>query len=145
MPRQTVWQTHIYLRRKYLCIYLFVCIYLFIYTMITMVTATVNSAEVLKKSEGRRTLWKDWETTWKKERWTAVADVSTEYWQRGWHLGHIKIAFWKIFLFIFYVHFCKITNLRRVERGNRWSERTAEEKSCEFSLNGWDWHTFAVF
>lgn len=50
---------------------------------------------------------------------------------KRWHLGHIKMTFWKMFVFIFYDHFCKITNSRhqwKVEASRK--RQQMEWKDC---------------
>lgn len=55
------------------------------------------------------------------------------------HLRHIKVIFWKIFVIIFYNHFCKITNLRLLEgkqRQTEWGSRWKKEVQKKRDLQG---------
>lgn len=87
--------------------YLFVFMYLFIYLPHS------DHGKCNNEQERRGGLYRnELETTQKKER-TAGAEDSTHYWCRGdtWVMKKENTS-WKIFVFIFYDHFCKITNLK---------------------------------
>ncbi len=84
--------------------------------MITIVTATVGFAKVLKTKEVKESIIQGMRDIVKE---SGEKDCSDRGLYRTLtqtkHLGHIKITFWKIFVFIFYDHFCKITNLRQID------------------------------
>lgn len=103
-----------YLFKEEIFMYLFLlCIYLFIYTIIIMVTATVNSVEVLKKKGREADIIKRNERQHRRKkglRWQrTLHNAGAEVTPRSYN-----ISFWKIFVFIFYDRFCKITNLREI-------------------------------